>query len=161
MVGYKLAKPSLFKSMYRLGWDQFLPFIITILAILFTDLLKGIGIGMVIGLIFVFKTNFHAAVRVTEHNGNFLVRLQKDVSFLNKALVIRKLRDIPNGSSVIINAIRVQFIDSDIREVLNKFISSAHEKDIKIIREGFGTTETINPENREKNESIPKTSSSE
>jgi MFS superfamily sulfate permease-like transporter len=139
MVGYKLAKPAIFKNMYQQGWDQFLPFVITITAILFTDLLKGIAIGLVVGLIFVIKTNFQAAVRVTEHRGNFLIRLQKDVSFLNKALVIRKLRDIPEGASVIINAERSQFIDSDIREVINNFIASAHEKNITIIREGLDT----------------------
>ncbi len=139
LVGYKLAKPAIFKSMFQLGWDQFLPFIITISAILFTDLLKGIAIGLVVGLVFVIKTNFQAAVRVTEHNGNFLIRLQKDVSFLNKAIVIRKLRDIPEGASVIINAERSQFIDSDIREVINNFITSAHEKNITIIREGLDT----------------------
>ncbi len=161
LVGYKLAKPAIFKSMFKLGWDQFLPFVITILAILFTDLLKGIGIGLVVGLIFVIKTNFQTAIRITEHKGNFLIRLQKDVSFLNKALVIRKLRDIPEGANVIINAERAQFIDSDIREVINNFISSAHERDITIIREGMDTEPGTATNKSKIYESIRETPSSE
>jgi MFS superfamily sulfate permease-like transporter len=137
IVGYKLAKPSLFKDMYAKGWDQFLPFVITILAILFTDLLKGIGIGLVVGLVFVVKTNFHAAVRLTEHDGNYLLRLHKDVSFLNKAILIRKLAKIPDGANVVIDVQRSQFIDADIREALQNFIISAETRGISLILEGF------------------------
>lgn len=137
VVGYKLAKPSLFKEMFAKGWDQFLPFVITILAILFTDLLKGIAIGMVIGLIFVIKTNFHAAVRLTEHDGNYLLRLHKDVSFLNKAILIRKLAKIPDGTNVIIDVKRSQFIDADIKEVLTNYIATAKERGVNLILDGF------------------------
>ena len=137
VVGFKLAKPALFKAMFAKGWDQFLPFVITILAILFTDLLKGIGIGMVVGLAFVVKTNFHAAVRLTERDGNYLLRLHKDVSFLNKAILIRKLAKIPDGAHMIIDVQRSQFIDADIREVLQNFISSAEDRGMSLILEGF------------------------
>ncbi len=137
LVGYKLAKPSIFITTYEKGWDQFIPFMVTIIAILLTDLLVGIGIGMVFGLFFVVKTNFHSAVTITEHNGNYLVKLQKDVSFLNKAIVVSKLAEIPNGSSVILNAQKAQFIDQDIQEVLNDFISSAPTKNIRVTLEGF------------------------
>jgi len=80
VVGYKLAKPSIFIKEYKKGWDQFLPFLVTVTSILLTDLLVGIGIGLVVGLFFVIKTNFHRSVLVTERNGNYLVKLQKDVS---------------------------------------------------------------------------------
>lgn len=137
LVGYKLAKPSLFIKEYEKGWNQFLPFLITVLAILFTDLLVGIGIGMVIGLFFVIKTNFQRSLMVTELNGNYLVKLQKDVSFLNKAPLMRQLSSIPNGSYVILNATKARFIDHDIQEVLNDFIATAPTKEIEITVEGF------------------------
>ena len=136
-VGFKLTKPSLYRSMFSKGFNQFIPFLITVLAILFTDLLKGISIGIVIGLIFVVKTNFQSAISVTEHKGNYLLKLQKDVSFLNKALFLKKLARIPNGASVLINARRAQFIDTDIMESLLDFINTADDKDMTILTEGL------------------------
>ncbi|WP_339864625.1 SulP family inorganic anion transporter [uncultured Algoriphagus sp.] len=137
VVGYKLAKPSIFINIYRNGWDQFIPFIVTVVAILFTDLLVGIGIGMVFGLFFVVKTNFVRAVTLTELNGNYLLKLQKDVSFLNKALLMKQLERIPSGSKLIINAQKSQFIDHDIQEVLNDFIASCPDKNISVTIEGY------------------------
>jgi MFS superfamily sulfate permease-like transporter len=136
-VGYKLAKPSLFVKEYQKGWDQFLPFILTVIAILFTDLLVGIGIGMVVGIFFVIKTNYQRSLMVTHLNGNYLLKLQKDVSFLNKAPLIKVLSSIPSGSNVIVNASKAQFIDHDIQDVLNDFIASAPGKNIEITIEGF------------------------
>jgi MFS superfamily sulfate permease-like transporter len=137
VVGYKLAKPTLFVNEYKKGWDQFLPFLVTVVAILLTDLLVGIGIGMVIGLFFVIKTNFNRSILVTELKGNYLIKLQKDVSFLNKALLIKELSQIPDGSKVVLNAALARFIDHDIQDVLNDFISSASSKNITILIEGY------------------------
>lgn len=137
VVGYKLAKPSLFVKEYKKGWDQFLPFIVTVFSILLTDLLVGIGVGLVVGLFFVIKTNFHRSVLVTEHKGNYLVKLQKDVSFLNKAFLIKELGLIPKGSKVVLNATMSQFIDHDVQEVINDFIVSAPSKNISIVIENY------------------------
>ncbi len=137
VVGYKLAKPSIFIKEFKKGWDQFLPFLVTVTSILLTDLLIGIGIGLVVGLFFVIKTNFHRSVLVTERNGNYLVKLQKDVSFLNKAPLIKELSQIPEGSNVVLNASMARFIDHDIQEVLNDFISSAESKKITLLIEGY------------------------
>ncbi|MEB2784187.1 SulP family inorganic anion transporter [Algoriphagus persicinus] len=137
IVGYKLAKPAIFLNIYRNGWDQFIPFVVTVVAILFTDLLVGIGIGMVFGLYFVMKTNFIGAVTLTEMNGNYLLKLQKDVSFLNKALLMKQLERIPSDSKVMINAQKAQFIDHDIQEVLNDFIATSSDKNITITIKGF------------------------
>ena len=91
VVGYKLAKPALFKDLYAKGKDQFLPFIITIAAILMTDLLIGITVGIVVGLYFVIKSNLHQAITVQESGDNkYLITLEKDVSFLNKAFSKKK-----------------------------------------------------------------------
>jgi MFS superfamily sulfate permease-like transporter len=137
VVGYKLAKPEIFINSYEKGWDQFIPFIVTVFAILLTDLLIGIGIGMVFGLFFVFKTNFKKAISTTEHNGNYLIRLHKDVSFLNKAFLLGKLEEIPEGSKVILDATKANFIDNDIQEVLDDFIESGLSKNLEITIKGY------------------------
>jgi MFS superfamily sulfate permease-like transporter len=136
-VGYKLAKPSVFVHEYEKGMNQFIPFMVTISAILFTDLLIGIGIGMIFGIFFVIRTNYQKSVSVTELDGMYLVKLQKDVSFLNKAPLMRHLAEIPNGSDVVLNATRARFIDHDIQEVLNDFIETSTDKNITITIEGF------------------------
>ncbi|GAA0877036.1 hypothetical protein GCM10009119_00040 [Algoriphagus jejuensis] len=137
LVGYKLANPAIFINEYKKGFDQFLPFILTVIAILFTDLLIGIGIGMIVGLFFVIKTNFQRSLVVTEMNGNYLLKLQKDVSFLNKAPLMKQLSTIPAGSFVILNATKARFIDHDIQELLHDFIETAPSRDIEIVIEGF------------------------
>lgn len=136
-VGFKLAKPSIFKKEYQKGLNQFLPFLVTIIAILMTDLLVGISIGMIFGIFFVIKTNYQKAVSVTELGGMYLVRFQKDVSFLNKAPLKKKLSEIPDGSEVVIDAKRARFIDHDIQEVLKDFMESSTDKNIKVTSEGF------------------------
>ncbi|MFY0673012.1 MAG: SulP family inorganic anion transporter [Bacteroidia bacterium] len=137
-VGYKLTKPSLYKTMYKNGLSQFLPFVITVLAILFTNLLVGIGIGMVVGLLFVMKTNFHAAIKITKNKDNYLVRLKKDVSFLNKALLLDALSKLPKNCNVLIKADKGQFIDHDIEETLRDFVLvSAPEKGITVKCDGL------------------------
>ncbi|MBN3582070.1 SulP family inorganic anion transporter [Algoriphagus aestuarii] len=137
VVGYKLAKPSIFVNVWENGISQFIPFIVTVLAILFTDLLIGIGIGMAFGLFFVIKTNFQKSIRFTERHGKYLIQLQKDVSFLNKAPLMKELEKLPNGCEVVINAEKARFIDHDIQEVLNDFIASSFDKEIDVTTEGF------------------------
>jgi MFS superfamily sulfate permease-like transporter len=131
-TGYKLAKISLFKEFYVKGWDQFIPFVVTILAILLTDLLKGIIVGIVVGLYFVMRSNYRSSLFVVNDENNYLFRLRKDVSFLNKATVKRKLEEIPENAYVIIDSTRADFIDKDIIDTINDFIAHAHLKNIKI-----------------------------
>jgi len=131
-TGYKLAKPSVFKEFYKNGTDQFLPFVITILAILFTNLLMGILIGIVAGLFFVLRSNFKTSVFVVNDHNTYLFRLRKDVSFLNKPILKRKLEEVPKNSYVLIDAVRADFIDKDIIEVINDFLRHAHLKNIKV-----------------------------
>ncbi|HEY0768898.1 MAG TPA: SulP family inorganic anion transporter, partial [Sphingobacteriaceae bacterium] len=143
-VGYKLVKPSLLVSMYHKGRDQFIPFIVTIIAILFTDLLIGIGIGIAVGLIFVLKTNFHQALFSVNEERNYLIRLNKDVSFLNKAVLRKTFRQIPNGSYVIIDGSRSAFIDQDILETINDFRESASNRKIEIeLKQSIGASNPL------------------
>ncbi|MBA4166203.1 MAG: SulP family inorganic anion transporter [Chitinophagaceae bacterium] len=131
-TGFKLAKPSIFKEFYKKGLDQFMPFIITILAILFTDLLIGILIGCAAGLFFVMHSNFKSSVLVVNDENRYLFRLRKDVSFLNKPIVRRKLEEVPEDSSVLIDASRADFIDRDVVEVIEDFMKHAHLKNISV-----------------------------
>jgi MFS superfamily sulfate permease-like transporter len=131
-TGYKLAKPTLFKMYYKKGMDQFFPFVITIVAILFTDLLKGVLIGIVVGLFFIIRSNFRSAVFVVNDKNRYLFRLRKDVSFLNKPIIKRKLEEVPDNSIVLIDASRADFIDKDVVEVIEDFMISAPLKNITV-----------------------------
>ena len=131
-TGYKLAKPSLFKAFYKKGWDVFLPFVITIVAILATDLLKGVILGIIVGLFFSFRSNFRKAVFVVNDNTRYLFRLRKDVSFLNKAIIKRKLEEVPENAHVIIDTKRADYIDRDVVETIEDFTLHAPLKNIKV-----------------------------
>ncbi len=131
-TGYKLAKISIFKEFFKKGWNQFLPFVITILAILFTDLLIGILVGCCVGLFFLLRSNFKSAVFVVNDENKYLFRLRKDVSFLNKPIIKSKLEQVPEDSYVLIDAARADFIDRDVIEVIEDFMKHAHLKDIKV-----------------------------
>ncbi|MEQ8473757.1 MAG: SulP family inorganic anion transporter [Marinoscillum sp.] len=133
IVGYKLTNPSLYTSLYLKGKDQFLPFIVTIIAILLTDLLIGITIGIVVGVFFVIKANLHKAITIKDQGNNeFIVTLEKDVSFLNKAFLRRTLREIPNESSVIFDETESIFIDNDILETIEDFKLTAVNRAIMV-----------------------------
>ena len=124
--------------MYQKGWDQFIPFAVTIFAILFTDLLIGISIGMAVGLYYVIKSNFHRSVRmVQQDDSHYMIRLNKDVSFLNKALLTSYFEKIPDGAEVLIDTKRAEFIDNDIQEMLDDFVHSAKDRKIDLTYQGF------------------------
>ncbi|MCQ8103664.1 SulP family inorganic anion transporter [Methylomonas sp. SURF-2] len=136
-TGYKLAKPKMLLEFYRKGWNQFLPFAITIAAILVTDLLQGIVIGMAIGIFFVLRANFHEAMTLTEHGSHYLLRLHKDVSFLNKALLRKHLTAIPADSELLIDGTKALFVDHDILETIADFLAAAPDKNINVEIQGF------------------------
>jgi MFS superfamily sulfate permease-like transporter len=131
-TGYKLAKPSLFREFYRKGLDQFFPFVITIAAILLTDLLVGILIGCLVGLVFVMRSNFHSSVVVVNDDKRYLFRMRKDVSYLNKPLVKRKLEEVPADSYVLIDVTRADYIDKDVIGVIEDFQKHASLKNITV-----------------------------
>lgn len=131
-TGYKLAKPSLFKAFFKKGWDQFVPFVVTIVAILVTDLLKGVIIGIGVGLFFVMRSNFRTAVFVVNDASKYLFRLRKDVSFLNKPIIKNKLEKVPENSFVLIDTTRADFIDKDVIETIEDFILHAPLKNIRV-----------------------------
>ena len=142
MVGYKLAKPGLFKQMYKLGWEQFIPFLATVIGILATDLLKGITIGILFGIFYTLRHSYRNSHYMKEsvtteegHEVHHLV-LAEEVSFFNKASVIKELEDIPKNSKVIIDCTNTKSIAYDVVELIRDFRSNAKTKNI--------TVETVN-----------------
>lgn len=131
-TGYKLAKISIFKEYWQKGINQFLPFVITVIAILFTDLLIGICVGIIVGLYFVLRSNFHKSILIVKDEHRYLLRFAKEVSFLNKGYLKTALEEIPDDRSVLIDASKTSFIDQDIVELVNDFIINAESRNIRI-----------------------------
>jgi MFS superfamily sulfate permease-like transporter len=132
LTGYKLAKPKVFKEVYLKGFNQFAPFVVTVVAILATDLLMGMAIGMAVGLFFVLRANYHAAITLTRDGNNYLLRLHKDVSFLNKALLRGILERVDENGYVIVDGAKASFIDQDILETLQDFIKASGDSNITV-----------------------------
>jgi MFS superfamily sulfate permease-like transporter len=132
LVGYKLAAPSLFISVYKKGLNQFIPFMVCIVSILFTNLLVGIGIGMLAGLFFILISNFQRTITVVNDKNNYMIRLRYNVSFLNKSILRSQLNNIPKNSHVIIDGTNAAMIDLDILETIEIFQKSAHFKNISV-----------------------------
>jgi MFS superfamily sulfate permease-like transporter len=136
IVGYKLAEPKIFATMYRLGWMQFLPFITTIFGIILQDLLVGIAIGMALAIFIILRNNYknsHEIFRYVEDEQKKIhLSLAEEVSFLNKGSILREFKNIPYGADVIIDYSRSKTIDHDVQEVIDNFINSAKNKNIKV-----------------------------
>jgi len=134
LVGYKLAKPKLFKEMYKQGFDSFAAFMVTILGIVFTDLLIGICMGLVVAVMFVLYNNYKKPFffETDDHINDDVIRLElaEDVTFLNKANIQRALNRIPDGSTVIIDASRTVNIHQDIKDIIDDFKKHAEYSDI-------------------------------
>ncbi len=132
MVGYKLTKPAVYRDSWKAGLDQFIPFIVTVLAIIFTDLLIGVLVGIVFGVFFVIRTNHHAAFTLVHQDSMYLLRFNKDASFVNKSELKTKLASLPAQSSLIVDGTKAIFIDSDLYDVLADFTEGAKHKQITI-----------------------------
>lgn len=137
LVGYKLAKPALFKEMYQKGWTSFIPFVVTILGIVFTDLLMGIGMGMAVAIFFLLYNNYKVPFHFEEENhvnqdGVIRIELAEEVTFLNKANIQRALNQIPDDSKVIIDATRTVHIDQDVIEIIDDFKTNASFKGVEL-----------------------------
>ena len=131
VVGYKLAKPAQFKAIAQLGARQFLPFIITVLAILFTDLLVGIGIGIVAALLVILYDHFHQPIidfDIDDEAKSCVVHLGEDVTFMHKVGIRKLFSTIPQDYRVVIEANRTVRMDTDVRLIINEWLDRAKEK---------------------------------
>ena len=136
VVGYKLAKPTLFKQMYQRGWYQFVPFMVTIIGIVLTDLLTGIGLGMVVGVFLIlydnYKTPYFYHPEKQKEGEPIRIELSEHVSFLNKASILQTLNKLPNNPEVVIDMSESVSIDDDVLDIIRDFKVSAVDKNIKV-----------------------------
>lgn len=131
-VGYKLASVKVLREMWSRGWPQFLPFAITLVAIVLTDLLRGIAVGLLAGVFFVMRSNHHSATTLVNEGRDWLLRFNKDVSFVNKSEVKRRLRSVPDGARLIVDGTKALYVDNDIYDTLREFETSAGFRGIQI-----------------------------
>ncbi len=149
VVGYKLAKPSLFKQVYQSGKAQFIPFMVTILGIVFTDLLIGIALGMAVAIVHIlynnFKRPFHFEAEHYDEGASVELLLSEEVTFLNKGRIMRTLSQLPDGLKVVINAKGTKTIHPDVIEIIDDFVESSHSRDIQVEVIGLHDHETSDP----------------
>jgi len=134
VTGYKLAKVGLFKKMWKEGKYQFIPFVVTVIAVVLTDLLKGVAIGMLIGIFYILRNNLRNPYFYTiGRNGDkkvISIKLAEEVSFLNKAAIQYTLNHLPEESDVIIDGTNSRYIDPDVLEIIHNFKHNACSKAI-------------------------------
>ena len=136
VVGYKLANPETFKKVFQLGWQQYVPFLITVLLVQY-NLLIGIGVGLVTGIIIVLYKSFLNShflhIKKTKDHQNFMqMEFAEEVTFFNKGAIMRELENIPHGTQLEINLIKTRFLDNDIIEILEDFLLKAKNRNIDI-----------------------------
>ncbi|RYG28101.1 MAG: SulP family inorganic anion transporter, partial [Chitinophagaceae bacterium] len=143
-TGYRLCRPAVFRHMWHAGLAQFIPFVVTTIAVALPmlGLLKGVGIGMIISIFYLLRNNlripFYYKRAVYETNEIIRLDLAQEVSFLNKASIKKTLENLPEGSTVILDASLTEYIDYDVLEVIREFqLTKAPDKDIKMSLIGF------------------------
>ena len=142
IVGYKLAKPALFKQMFELGWKQFVPFVVTVLGIVIIDLLWGIALGLSVGIVVILIKSFqnsHFLHKEDMSNGKSKMKmtLAEEVTFINKGAILKELDSLPENSYLELDIRKTRFLDHDIIEILEDFAFKAQERhiDIKLVSE--------------------------
>jgi MFS superfamily sulfate permease-like transporter len=139
-VGLKLCAPALFRAQYKLGWFQFLPYIFTIVAVLATDILKGVVAGIIVGVFFVLRQNATGAiVEERDTDGARLLRFRRDGTFISKPQLVTMLDAVKPGERVVVDG-RGEFVDHDMKEVLAEFQAGAGDRDITIDIRGIDLT---------------------
>jgi MFS superfamily sulfate permease-like transporter len=142
MIGYKLASPTVFKHMWRNGKYQLVPFLVTVFAVVFTDLLKGVAIGLVVSVFYILRANLKLAYffkKEDYHDGEAItMKLAQEVSFLNKAAIKQTLQHLPENSKLIIDASETFYIDHDVLELIRDFLNiGSKDKGIQVTLIGF------------------------
>lgn len=134
VVGYKLAKPSTFTALYRAGWQQFVPFIITVIGIVFTNLLAGIAIGLAVAVVIILYRSYQNShfLHIVEDAPNHKVkmRLAEEVTFFNKGAILKELNELPNGTELVIDVRKTRYLDYDVMEILQNFSEQASDRNI-------------------------------
>ena len=141
VTGFNLTKPKLYRNMWSLGWKQFIPFVLTIIVILSTDLLIGVSIGLLISIYFIVQNNFKTEYKITTtlHQGieNQYIKLNSNVTFLNKVKLRKVLDEVPEYSVLTIDGSECNFIDYDILEIISEFNNKAYDRHIELHLKGI------------------------
>ena len=142
MIGYKLASPTVFKHMWKSGKYQFIPFIVTMVAVVFTDLLEGVAIGLVVSVFFILRANLKLAYFFKKEEyleGEVItIKLAQEVSFLNKAAIKQTLNHLPGKSKLVIDATDTFYIDHDVVQLIKDFLNiGSKDKNIQVSLVGF------------------------
>lgn len=137
VVGYKLAKPSLFKKMYDLGWKQSVPFFVTVIGIIFTDLLIGIGLGLAVGIVVILiksyqNSHFLDISENQESKNKYTMTLAEEVTFFNKGAILKELESLPENTFLELNLLKTRYLDYDIIEIFDNFSQKAKKRNIDI-----------------------------
>ncbi len=137
IVGYKLAKPALFYTMYKLGWKQLTPYVVTILGIVFTDLLVGLGLGLMVGIVVVLikihqNSHFLHIEGEDVDDGKIKMTLAEQVTFFHKGVILRELDSLPENSTLELDVRNTRYLDFDIIEILDDFSYKAELRNITI-----------------------------
>jgi MFS superfamily sulfate permease-like transporter len=132
VLGFKLNTPSLYKSMFQKGLDQFLPFIVTVVAVVFTNLLLGVFLGILVAVFFILRNNFQESIVLVNEGNSYLLKLTKDVSFVSKGTLRDVFNSLPRDSSLIIDGSKSQFMDNDIKETISDFMEASKAKNIQV-----------------------------
>lgn len=146
MVGYKLARPAIFKKMYHEGWSQFVPFVVTVLGIIFTDLLIGIALGTVVGILYVLYTNFQSTFTLERVGNRVTIEFTKDLYFLSKPQLKEALSSLQPGDEVLIDGSRALFIDHDIYTMLHDYSETASVQGIHYVLRDVALTPRSRPQ---------------
>ncbi len=131
-TGYKLASPALFIERFRQGFTQFIPFAVTVAAILFTDLLIGIVIGLTVGFVFVVARNFRSAITFAVDGEDCLLRARRNLYFIHKYELQQELNKVPDGAVLVIDLSSTNYVDLDNVDIINAFIKGAAFRNIEV-----------------------------
>ncbi|HXU27973.1 MAG TPA: SulP family inorganic anion transporter [Bacteroidia bacterium] len=146
-TGYKLTSPKIIKSVFKMGYDQAIPFIVTIVVMLLTDLLKGVSCGIIVAALFILRNNYRFPFKMIhekiEGRIHYYIKLSQNVTFLNKGKMMAALQTIPNGAKVYIDGNNATFIDKDILELLSEFKKAAINKNIEVVAENIKEVKLI------------------
>ena len=142
-TGYKLTKPKLYTERFKQGWTQFIPFVVTVVAILFTDLLEGIVIGLAVGFVFVVARNFRTAITFACDDEDCLVRARRNLYFIHKYELQKSLDRVPDNANLLIDLSSTSYVDLDNVDIINAFIKGAQYRGITVVIRGDLALRTV------------------